>query len=153
MAVNRAIRYAYNTRFLALEFGGLPHEFYHPDGPAPAGPAGPAGPADPAALGLTSVQAASDPSDVSSFMLNAADASHANNPDRRSTMGILFRLFGGPIFWKSVKQSTVATSTTEAELLALSAGSKELLALGRLIHQIQLKIPSNTTHTMTYDNV
>src|SRR5438034_7904558 len=47
----------------------------------------------------------------------------------------------------------MATSTTEAELLALSVGSKELLALGRLIHQIQLKIPSDTTHTITYDNV
>ena len=47
----------------------------------------------------------------------------------------------------------MATSTTEAELLALSVGSKELLALGRLIHQIQLKIPGDTTHTITYDNV
>ena len=47
----------------------------------------------------------------------------------------------------------MATSTIEAELLALSIGSKELLALGRLIHQIQLKIPSDTTHMMTYDNV
>ena len=86
-------------------------------------------------------------------MLNAAHTSHANNPDRRSTIGILFRLFGGPIFWKSVKQSTVATSTIEAKLLALSIGSKELLALRRLIHQIQLKIPSDTIHTITYDNV
>ena len=93
-------------------------------------------------------------SDLSTlFMLNAADASHANNPDRRSTQGILMKLFGGPVFWKSVKQSTVATSTTEAELVALSTGSKELLAIERLLHQVGLQMPADAMHSITCDNL
>jgi len=63
------------------------------------------------------------------------------------------KLFGGPVFWKSVKQPTVATSTTEAELLALSAGSKELLAVERLLHQIGLQIPGDAMHSITCDNL
>jgi hypothetical protein len=37
-----------------------------------------------------------------------------------TVQGYVMKLFGGPIDWKSRKQSTVATSTTEAELLAPS---------------------------------
>jgi hypothetical protein len=50
----------------------------------------------------------------------ASDASFGScATTRRSTEGYLFKLFGGPIDWASVKQKTVTTSTTEAELLAL----------------------------------
>src|SRR5439155_7163394 len=46
---------------------------------------------------------------------------------RRSSEGYLFKLFGGPIDWSSTKQKTVSTSTTEAELLALSHTATEAL--------------------------
>jgi hypothetical protein len=38
-----------------------------------------------------------------------------------------FRLFGGSIDWSAKKQAAVTTSTTEAELLALSEAAKQLL--------------------------
>ena len=51
----------------------------------------------------------------------ASDASFADdNATRHSTQGYLVKLFNGPIMWQSSKQKTVSTSTTEAELLALS---------------------------------
>ena len=49
-----------------------------------------------------------------------SDAAFADNADRRSSDGFLFMLFSGPIDWKASKQLTVTTSSTEAELLALS---------------------------------
>jgi hypothetical protein len=55
----------------------------------------------------------------------ASDAAFADNPDRRSTQGYVIKLFGGPIDWKSGKQATVTTSTTEAERLALSRAAQE----------------------------
>jgi len=39
---------------------------------------------------------------------------------RRSTQGFLFQLLGGTIDWKSTKQDSVSTSTTEAELKSVS---------------------------------
>jgi hypothetical protein len=49
-------------------------------------------------------------------------------PDRNSSQGYLITLFDGPIAWKSGKQDTVTTSSTEAELLALTAVAKEAIA-------------------------
>ena len=45
-------------------------------------------------------------------------------------------LFGGLIGWRANKQDTVTTSTTEAELLALSQAAKEGLYMSRLIQEI-----------------
>jgi hypothetical protein len=49
----------------------------------------------------------------------ASDTAFGDNPDRKSSEGFLFRLYGGPLDWTAKKQRTVSTSTTEAELLAL----------------------------------
>ena len=81
-------------------------------------------------------------------MRSAADASFGNNYDRKSTQGFIVCLFGGPILWKSIKQFTVSTSTTEAELLALAYAVKELLALERLMLQLQLVIPNGSNHIL-----
>ena len=56
-----------------------------------------------------------------------ADASYANNSDRKSSEGYTFKLFGGMIDWASRKQLTVTTSTTEAELLSMLHAGKELI--------------------------
>ncbi|KAI0991909.1 hypothetical protein K3495_g16278 [Podosphaera aphanis] len=55
----------------------------------------------------------------------SSDAAFADDTEtRRSSEAYLFRLFGGPIAWAAKKQPTVAKSTMEAELSALSrAGS------------------------------
>jgi transposase InsO family protein len=53
------------------------------------------------------------------------DASYAGCPDtRRSTTGLVFFACGGPICWESRRQRSVALSTMEAELMALSDGAK-----------------------------
>jgi hypothetical protein len=65
------------------------------------------------------------------------DASWADNrDDRRSTCGFMFKFGGGPIFWKSGRQSTVATSTTEAEYVAMSLAAREAAALRRLVSEV-----------------
>jgi Reverse transcriptase (RNA-dependent DNA polymerase) len=63
----------------------------------------------------------------SDIFMCASDAAFADNEDRHSSDGYLFQLFGGPIDWKAAKQRTVTTSSTEAELLALSRAAKETL--------------------------
>ena len=58
----------------------------------------------------------------------ASDAAFADDTvTRRSTEGYLFQLFGGAVDWRSTKQHTVTTSSTEAELLALTHATKEAL--------------------------
>ena len=49
-------------------------------------------------------------------------------------------LFGGPISWRANKQDTVTTSSTEAELLALSQTAKEAICLGRLFKGLMLEL-------------
>jgi len=49
-------------------------------------------------------------------------------------------LFGGPIAWKANKQDTVTTSSTEAELLALSQTAKEAIFVSRLLKAMMLRL-------------
>ena len=57
---------------------------------------------------------------------------------RRSSSGYLIKLFGGPIDWKSYKQKSVTTSTTEAELHALTHAAKEVYYWKRIFRDIGL---------------
>ena len=66
-----------------------------------------------------------------------ADADWASNKlDRRSTTGYCFLLANGAISWKSKKQPTVALSSTEAELMALTHATKEGIWLQRLMREL-----------------
>ena len=56
-----------------------------------------------------------------------SNTAFADNTDCKSSYGYLFKLYGGPIAWKATKQQTVTTSSTEAELLALSTIAKEAI--------------------------
>ena len=68
----------------------------------------------------------------------ASDASFADDKaTRQSTQGYLIKLFNGPIQWQSSKQKTVSTSTTEAELLALSHVGKEVQHMTRIFKAIR----------------
>jgi hypothetical protein len=60
--------------------------------------------------------------------------------DRKSSQGYVMMLFGGPISWRANKQDTVTTSSTEAELLALSQTAREALFIGRLFHALTLEL-------------
>jgi hypothetical protein len=81
----------------------------------------------------------------------ASDASFADNIDRRSSGGFLFKLFGGPIDWSAKKQKTVSTSTTEAELLALSEAAKQLLWWLRFFEAVEFD-PEQGPITIDCDN-
>jgi hypothetical protein len=87
------------------------------------------------------------------YFMAATDASFGDNPDRKSSQGMLFMLLGGSILWKATKQSTITTSTTDAELTALSAGAKELRALQRLFKQVDLQLPGNSVQRIHCDNL
>jgi hypothetical protein len=67
----------------------------------------------------------------------ASDAAYADNPDRKSSQGYICMLYGGPVDWQAAKQKTVSTSTTEAELLALSEAAKNVFWWKRLFNAIQ----------------
>lgn len=61
------------------------------------------------------------------------DADYASDHiDRRSVTGHLYLLNRGLVSWTSTKQKCVATSTTEAEYIALSECSKQ----GQWVHQV-----------------
>ena len=72
--------------------------------------------------------------------LCASDASFADNKDRKSSQGYIMTLFGGPVAWKASKQATVTTSSTEAELMALSDTTKEAIYLRRLLKAIKVRL-------------
>jgi hypothetical protein len=76
----------------------------------------------------------------------ASDAAFADDLiTRHNTEGCLFQLFGGPINWRSTKQKTVITSSTEAEVLALSHAAKEVLWWKRLFKVIQINLGHEIT--------
>ena len=65
------------------------------------------------------------------------DADYAGDQiDRRSVTGYIFLLNGGPVSWSSTKQRCVATSTTEAEYIALSEAGKHGQWLRAMIKEL-----------------
>jgi len=71
---------------------------------------------------------------ASSTLYGYADANWGADIDtRRSTTGYLFILNGGLISWKSQRQRTVATSSTESEYMALFAATQESIWLRGLL--------------------
>jgi hypothetical protein len=67
-----------------------------------------------------------------------ADSDYAADETRRSTMGIIVFLNGGPISWTYVLGKTVATSTFEAEINAACVAAKDALLIQRLLFDLGL---------------
>ena len=65
--------------------------------------------------------------------------------DRKSTSGYLFQISGGPISWRSKKQSSVVLSTAEAEYMALASSAQEAL----LLRQLNTELGGATTEPLT----
>ncbi len=79
------------------------------------------------------------------------DASFADDlSDRKSSQGYLITLYGSPIAWQASKQPTVTTSSTEAELLALTTAGKEAIATMRLFAGIRFHLHEDLI--IWYDN-
>jgi hypothetical protein len=60
--------------------------------------------------------------------------------DRKSNSGFLFKFCGGLINWTSRKQKIVATSSTEAELIALADCCQEILWILKLLDSIGISL-------------
>lgn len=56
--------------------------------------------------------------------------------DRLSTSGQLIEVFGSTVYWSTKKQSTVASSSTEAEYVSLGSGCVELIWLKNVLYEI-----------------
>lgn len=74
------------------------------------------------------------------------DANYAmDREDRKSVTGIVVKLNGDVVSWSSKKQKSPATSTTEAEYIAMSGGTKEVLWMRHLLKEIGLKVEHQST--------
>jgi len=63
----------------------------------------------------------------------------------KSTSGYIFMLCGATVSWASKKQSTIATSSTEAEYTAATLATKEALWLRNLLKSLNVVQTSPTT--------
>jgi hypothetical protein len=72
------------------------------------------------------------------------DADYANRPDRHSISGYAFLYGGGAISWSSKRQSTIALSSTEAEYISLSNGSREAIWLRSLFGEMTKPLETPT---------
>ena len=84
-------------------------------------------------------------------LVGFSDANWAgDHDDRRLTIGNVFLFSRGPVSWLSERQKTVALSTTEAEYMALSSATQELIWLRRLL--ADLKSPETDSTVVHEDN-
>jgi hypothetical protein len=66
-----------------------------------------------------------------------SDADHGGDLESgRSTTGVVCLYAGGAISWLSQKQTSVAISTTEAEIVAASEGAREIVWIKRLLNSM-----------------
>ena len=68
------------------------------------------------------------------------DASFASNlEDRKSFTGLIVRTYGHTVIWRSKKQKTVATSTTEAEYVALAFAARQSVWINRGLSHMDIE--------------
>ena len=64
----------------------------------------------------------------------------------------MFNLGGGDISWRSVKQSSIADSTMEAEYIAASKAAKEVVWLKNFLIDLEVVPTAQSTITLHCDN-
>lgn len=78
-------------------------------------------------------------------LIGFSDSDYASDcKTRHSTTGYVFKICGGPITWTSKKQTSVCLSTTEAEYVAASQATKEVIWLQELLNDIGEKVNKPT---------
>ena len=65
----------------------------------------------------------------------------SDRDSRKPTSGYVFTLGGGAIRWLSIKQSSIADSTIEAEYIAASEATKEAVWLKKFMLDLEV-VPS-----------
>ena len=73
-----------------------------------------------------------------------ADSDYAFDETRRSTMGSVIMMNGGPVSWSSVLAKTVATSTCEAEVHAAVDAVKDAVHVRQMLSDLELMSPDYT---------
>ena len=71
---------------------------------------------------------------------------------RKSTSGYVFTLGGAAISWRSVKQTSIADSTMEAEYIAASEAAKEAVWLKNFLLDLEVVPAAQSAITLYYDN-
>ena len=71
---------------------------------------------------------------------------------RKSTSGYVFTLGGGAISWRSVKQSSIAYSTMEAEYILASEAAKDAVWLQNFLLDLGVVPSTQSAITLYYDN-
>lgn len=81
-----------------------------------------------------------------------SDADYASCRDsRKSLSGVLVKHCGAPVLWKATKQSTVAESTTEAEFIAASTASREIVWARKFLTEVG-ELENNEATKLMVDN-
>ena len=76
----------------------------------------------------------------------------SDRESRKSTSGYVFTLGGEAISWRSVKQSSIANSTMEAEYIAASEAAKEAIWLKNFLLDLGVVPSTQSAITLYYDN-
>ena len=75
----------------------------------------------------------------------AADASYAQEADRKSRSGFLFMMMGAAVMWYCKKQGVVALLSTEAEFYALAEAIKDALWIRQFMTELGFDLNGATT--------
>ena len=76
----------------------------------------------------------------------------ADKDSRTSTSGSVFTLGGGAVVWRSIKQSSIADSTMEAEYIAASEAAKEAVWLKNFLSGLEVVPEMDKPITLYCDN-
>ena len=71
---------------------------------------------------------------------------------RKSTSGYVFTLRGGTVSWRSVKQSSIADSTMEAEYIAASKAAKKAVWLKKFLLDLGVVPSVQSAITLYHDS-
>ena len=67
-----------------------------------------------------------------------SDADFANGVSLKSVSGMVLRIYGNCVFWRSKRQDIIAGDTTEAELIAMSSAAKEVMWIKQLCTDLNI---------------
>lgn len=74
-----------------------------------------------------------------------SDSDFANDASRKSQSGIIIRLYGSPVMWTSRRQEIIATSSCEAEYVALSQASRDVRFIQQMLQEMNLDYAGPTS--------